>query len=127
MAHLRRRNLTSSVTKRTTKRSIVIEGHKISVSLEEKFWNSLKEIASERGTTPSALVAAIDGARRFRLDLGEFRFDCQDEAARSAASEAFTVRVSEQISRAQDAAPRPRKTRPKSTAQQADNGRKAPA
>jgi predicted DNA-binding ribbon-helix-helix protein len=99
MAHLRRRNLTSSVTKRTTKRSIVIEGHKISVSLEEKFWNSLKEIASERGTTPSALVAAIDGARRFRLDLGEFRFDCQDEAARSAASEAFTVRVSEQISR----------------------------
>ena len=28
---------------------------------------------------------------------------------------------------AQDAAPRPRKTRPKSTAQQSDNGRKAPA
>ena len=28
---------------------------------------------------------------------------------------------------AQDAAPRPRKTRPISTAQQADNGRKAPA
>jgi hypothetical protein len=28
---------------------------------------------------------------------------------------------------AQDAAPRPRQTRPKSTAQQADNARKAPA
>jgi predicted DNA-binding ribbon-helix-helix protein len=37
---------------------------KTSVSLEEEFWNSLKEIASERGTTPAALVAAIDGTRQ---------------------------------------------------------------
>jgi hypothetical protein len=35
--------------------------------------------------------------RRFRLHLGEFRFDCQDEAARSAASAAFTARVLEQV------------------------------
>jgi len=63
MAHLRGRNVTS-FTKRTTKRSLVIAGHKTSVSLENEFWNSLKEIASERGTIPTALVAAIDGTRQ---------------------------------------------------------------
>src|SRR5262245_13939513 len=34
-----------------SKRSIVIAGHKTSVSLEDEFWNSLKEIAGERGMT----------------------------------------------------------------------------
>jgi predicted DNA-binding ribbon-helix-helix protein len=46
-----------------SKRSIVIAGHKTSISLEDKFWNSLKEIARERGTTLGALVAAIDRDR----------------------------------------------------------------
>jgi predicted DNA-binding ribbon-helix-helix protein len=45
------------------KRSIVIAGHKTSVSLEDDFWNSLKEIASLRDETLSDVVAAIDGAR----------------------------------------------------------------
>jgi len=47
-----------------SKRSIVIAGHKTSVSLEDQFWNSLKEIARERGMTLTALVAAIDGNRQ---------------------------------------------------------------
>ena len=34
-----------------------------SVSLEDAFWNSLKEIAAERGMTLQQLVAAIDGNR----------------------------------------------------------------
>ena len=46
-----------------SKRSIVIAGHKTSVSLEDQFWDSLKEIARERGTTLTALVAAIDDNR----------------------------------------------------------------
>jgi predicted DNA-binding ribbon-helix-helix protein len=46
------------------KRSIVIAGHKTSVSLEEAFWRSLKDIARERGTTLSELVATIDSNRR---------------------------------------------------------------
>ena len=46
------------------KRSIVIAGHKTSVSLEDAFWNSLKEIASERGMTLAELVATIDGNRQ---------------------------------------------------------------
>jgi predicted DNA-binding ribbon-helix-helix protein len=46
-----------------SKRSIVIAGHKTSVSLEHPFWNSLKEIAAERGMTIKELVAAIDADR----------------------------------------------------------------
>ena len=34
--------------------------------------------------------------RRFRLDLGEFHFDCHDAASRDAASAAFAARVLEQ-------------------------------
>ena len=46
------------------KRSIVIAGHKTSVSLEDAFWKGLKEIAGGRDMTLSELVAAIDTERR---------------------------------------------------------------
>jgi predicted DNA-binding ribbon-helix-helix protein len=46
------------------KRSIVIAGHKTSVSLEDAFWTSLKEIAGRRTMTLSDLVASIDTDRR---------------------------------------------------------------
>jgi predicted DNA-binding ribbon-helix-helix protein len=46
------------------KRSIVVAGHKTSVSLEDAFWTSLKEIAAGRGMTLSELVATIDADRR---------------------------------------------------------------
>ena len=46
------------------KRSIVIAGHKTSVSLEDAFWTGLKEIAAQRGMTLSELVASIDSDRR---------------------------------------------------------------
>lgn len=46
------------------KRSIVIAGHKTSVSLEDAFWKGLKDIAGERDMTLSELVAAIDSERR---------------------------------------------------------------
>ena len=42
------------------KRSIVIAGHKTSVSLEDAFWQGLKQIASERDITLSDMVASID-------------------------------------------------------------------
>ena len=45
------------------KRSIVIAGHKTSVSLEDAFWQGLKEIATERELTLSELVATIDTDR----------------------------------------------------------------
>lgn len=46
------------------KRSIVIAGHKTSVSLEDDFWSGLKDIARSRSMTLSELVAAIDTERR---------------------------------------------------------------
>ena len=46
------------------KRSIVIAGHKTSVSLEDAFWKGLKEIAGTRNVTLSDMVAAIDSERR---------------------------------------------------------------
>jgi predicted DNA-binding ribbon-helix-helix protein len=46
------------------KRSIVIAGHKTSVSLEDAFWQGLKDIAASRDLTLSELVATIDTDRR---------------------------------------------------------------
>jgi predicted DNA-binding ribbon-helix-helix protein len=45
------------------KRSIIVAGHKTSVSLEDAFWKGLKEIASSRNLTLSQIVAAIDSGR----------------------------------------------------------------
>ena len=46
------------------KRSIVVAGHKTSVSLEDAFWNGLKEIVRERHMTLSELIAEIDAQRQ---------------------------------------------------------------
>ena len=45
------------------KRSIVVGGHKTSVSLEEAFWSGMKEISGARGTTLYRLVSEIDANR----------------------------------------------------------------
>src|ERR1041385_1570459 len=56
----RRRAVKSPVVKR----SIVIAGHKTSVSLEEAFWNGLKDIAAARRVSLSDLVGSIDTERQ---------------------------------------------------------------
>jgi predicted DNA-binding ribbon-helix-helix protein len=61
MAHLRGEAVKKSLV---SKRSIIIANHKTSVSLEGEFWDSLKEIAAERGMTLGELVATIDGDRQ---------------------------------------------------------------
>jgi len=75
------------------KRSIVIAGHKTSVSLEDAFWRGLKEIARAHRTTLSTMVGQIDKGRNqanlssairlFVLDrlsnpASENRFDARD-------------------------------------------------
>jgi predicted DNA-binding ribbon-helix-helix protein len=45
------------------KRSIVIDGHRTSVSLEDAFWSDLKKIAHAQEATLSELVAKIDQTR----------------------------------------------------------------
>jgi predicted DNA-binding ribbon-helix-helix protein len=46
------------------KRSVVVGNHKTSISLEDCFWTSLKEIARERATTVAELIAVLDAARK---------------------------------------------------------------
>lgn len=46
------------------KRSIVVRGHKTSISLEDAFWRELKEIALEQRKTVTALVSKIDSDRK---------------------------------------------------------------
>jgi len=47
------------------KRSVVLAGHKTSVSLEDAFWNSLREIARSRQMTLTAVLASIDAGRHY--------------------------------------------------------------
>jgi predicted DNA-binding ribbon-helix-helix protein len=46
------------------KRSVVINGHKTSISLEDVFWTALKEIAHERNETLQHLITSIDANRQ---------------------------------------------------------------
>lgn len=49
------------------KRSVVIEGHATSVSLEAEFWDALTAIARRRGMTINQLVTEIDRGREGNL------------------------------------------------------------
>ena len=49
------------------KRSVRIAGHATSVSLEQAFWDSLKEIALQRGISVNALITEIDQSRGANL------------------------------------------------------------
>ena len=48
---------------RLMKRSMVIAGHRTSISLENIFWTALKSIAATRGQSIASLVASIDETR----------------------------------------------------------------
>ena len=52
------------IKSRVGKRTVVIAGNKTSVSLEDTFWQSLKEIASEHGMTLSELITTINSERQ---------------------------------------------------------------
>ena len=80
------------------KRSIVIAGHKTSVSLEDAFWDALKEIAIASGTTLSSVVSSIDSERQrgnlssaIRLFVLAF-YRNQDTSARNAPPVSMPVR-----------------------------------
>ncbi|WP_413661883.1 ribbon-helix-helix domain-containing protein [Methylocystis iwaonis] len=48
---------------RVIKHSIVIAGHRTSVSLEDAFWRALKGIAADDGVSLAGLVARVDAER----------------------------------------------------------------
>ena len=45
------------------KRSVLIAGHATSVSLEQEFWNALREMATHRDQSINDLVTEIDRIR----------------------------------------------------------------
>jgi predicted DNA-binding ribbon-helix-helix protein len=74
------------------KRSIILAGHKTSVSLENEFWEGIRQIAEQKNTTVSALLQQIDEGRRYAnlssairiFVFGQFR--SQATAAQQSAS-----------------------------------------
>jgi predicted DNA-binding ribbon-helix-helix protein len=83
------------------KRSIVIGGHKTSVSLEEAFWSGLKEIAGRRSITLSDLASEINRTRNqgnlssaIRLQvLAHYRDQMPPSEARKSDSSAMLGRL----------------------------------
>lgn len=49
------------------RRSVTIAGHRTSVSLEDPFWNQLKQIAAARGISIAQVVAEVDKDRKSNL------------------------------------------------------------
>lgn len=49
------------------KRSVIVAGHRTSVSLEPEFWTALRDIAERRGLSINALVAEVDKGRNGNL------------------------------------------------------------
>lgn len=69
------------------KRSVSIAGHRTSVSLEQAFWDALKEIAAAEGRSVAAIIAGIDA--------GSIRSDGGQEGKKTNLSSALRVYVLE--------------------------------
>tara|TARA_R110000772_G_scaffold268571_1_gene396526 strand:+ start:273577 stop:273819 length:243 start_codon:yes stop_codon:yes gene_type:complete len=52
---------------RLAKRSVLVAGHHTSLTLEDVFWEALREIAAARGMSVNALVTEIDAGRTGNL------------------------------------------------------------
>ena len=48
---------------RVIKRSLVIAGHRTSISIEDAFWRRLRTIATKRGLSLNGLAATVDASR----------------------------------------------------------------
>ena len=51
------------MTGRPVKRSLTLNGHRTSVSLEDAFWAAFRRFAAEEGRPLNALAAEIDAGR----------------------------------------------------------------
>lgn len=72
------------------KRSVVVAGHRTSISLEAAFWDELAAIAVRRGLSLNALVSEIDGTRGEVANLSSaVRLYILDDLRRRAAATDF--------------------------------------
>ena len=54
---------TDAPNARVVKHSLVIAGHRTSVSIEDAFWRRLRRIAAERGLSVNSLATQVDASR----------------------------------------------------------------
>jgi predicted DNA-binding ribbon-helix-helix protein len=54
---------TDAASVRVVKRSLVIAGHRTSVSIEDAFWRRLRGIAGKRGLSLNQMAAMVDASR----------------------------------------------------------------
>jgi len=54
---------------RPIKRSLTLNGHRTSVSLEAEFWDAFRDIAERRRVAFNALAAEIDEGRDMQIGL----------------------------------------------------------
>ena len=50
-------------TDRPVKRSLTLQGHRTSVSLEAAFWDEFRRLAAARGVSVNALASDLDATR----------------------------------------------------------------
>lgn len=60
-------NAAAADAARIRKRSVVVAGHRTSISVEDAFWQALQDIAAARGVSVNQLIAAIDRNRQGNL------------------------------------------------------------
>ena len=83
------------MTSRIQKRSVMLHGHKTSVSLEAEFWDCLKRIAARKRLRVSALIMRIDADRNgTNLSSAIRLFVLQDLEARLAGIPELIDRIS---------------------------------
>jgi predicted DNA-binding ribbon-helix-helix protein len=70
--------------RRPLKRAIILDGRKTSVTVEDGFWNGLKEIAAAQKTSISQLILKIDSGRKSNNRSSEIRLFVLDHYRRKA-------------------------------------------
>jgi len=55
--------------RKNPKRSVRFDGRRTGVSVEAEFWDSLREIARERGMTLSNVISSINATRQHHVSL----------------------------------------------------------
>jgi predicted DNA-binding ribbon-helix-helix protein len=101
MMHAKHERQDAGMNSLVAKRSLVIDGHKTSASLEEAFWNGLKEISRASGKPLSGLVSEIDRSRQGNLSsairlfvLNHFRTGAPPQSGPTAAAKKRSRRPS---------------------------------
>ena len=81
------------------KRSVIRNGHKSSISLEDQFWDALREIADHEHMAISALVATIDHGRTTNNLSSAIRVHVLDHFRRSDRAKPETAAATKDLSR----------------------------